>query len=154
MERNIPALLDESARTIHVKYQHEGKDGDSSEYPSYTYVTNIKDIKAGDYVVVPTAPRSKLITGSGPRLSVALVVLVDDDVNIEPNSDMQYKWAIQRIDVDSYNALMARNKAIEDHVNSAYKSNIPQSFANTVLGLALGDEGQSTLKLLLKGTQS
>lgn len=119
MDKNIVSLLREDAYTIHVKFHPYTE---SSQ--AYTYVTHLP-VKEGDFVIV--APQGF------KEFKVVKVVGVDSDVQIEPNSDVYYKWIIDVIDFDQYNANIAKNKEVEDTLRVAYKANLRQSFAQTVL---------------------
>jgi len=118
MSKNLPALLDEQAFTIHVQFKLEewGK--------TYTYVTNIQGIGTFDQVVVPV--------GNAEEFKIATVVSVDEEVNIEPNAPIEYKWVIAKIDFTKYNETLARNKLIEAGIRKAYKRKMRGSFLTEV----------------------
>lgn len=137
-----------------MQYQHGEQ--------TYTYVTNLKDLQVGNFVVVPTAVRAKAeaesvranitraslntqvsqrllddaeyLVKSQQRLSLALVVQIDDVVDIQPDSDVVYKWVVAKVDLEPYGKLLTRNKEIEDAVADAYKANLRKSFAERILG--------------------
>lgn len=136
MDKNMSALLDENACTVHVHYQHD----DAATASTYTYVSPNKLIKAGDLVLVPTTNRqpktwvqSAMPSVYPNRLSVAIVDRVDEDVQIEPNSEVRYFWVVGKIDLGEYDALMQRNKGIEEVLQEAYKQNMRRSFAAQAL---------------------
>lgn len=119
MSRNIPALLDEHAYTIAVQFKLEewGK--------TYTYVTNIPGIKPFDKVIVHV--------GNDEDLKIATVVHVQEEVCIEPNAAIEYKWVISKVDFTKFNETMARNKLIETGIRTAYKRKMRESFKAEVL---------------------
>lgn len=119
MSRNIPALLDEHAYTVAVQFKLEGCG------KTYTYVTNIPDIKPFDKVIVHV--------GNDQELKIATVVHVQEEVCIEPNSPIEYKWVISKIDFTKFNETMARNKLIETGIRTAYKRKMRESFKSEVL---------------------
>lgn len=189
-EKNIAAFLDDQAYTIRVGFQFTdkgqnayapnkvvgGKTIDDIEQAGYTYVTNIKGIKPGDFVVVPTQPQAGYqerkvvplsltlesvsadsnsnedITESTciftDRLRLARVLSVDTDVTIEPNSNTQFKWVVSTIDLVPYAQLMVRNDKLASTIQSAYKKSLRRSFADRVLA-ELDDSGQNELRKLL-----
>jgi hypothetical protein len=145
MDKNMSALLDENACTIRVRYQH---DDDQDGSKAYMYVYPNKDIKPGDVVVVPTTNRQPktwvepaLPSVYPNRATIGIVVAVDEDVQIEPNSDIKYFWAICKLDLTAHAALMQRNKEIENVLQEAYKQNMRRSFASQALA-GLPDEVQ------------
>lgn len=197
-EKNIAAFLDDQAYTIRVGFQvtDKGQNAyaptkvvggktvddifddilDDVEQAGYIYVTNIKGIKPGDFVVVPTQPQAgyqerKVVplpltpdsvnadNSSGEditestytftdRLRVARVLSVDTDVTIEPNSNTQFKWVVSTIDLVPYAQLMVRNDKLASTIQSAYKKSLRRSFADRVLA-ELDDSGQNELRKLL-----
>lgn len=166
-EKNIAALLDSKAYTIHVQYQH----GTESEN-TYTYVCNLPELSTGDFVVVPTKvktanykpgdymkgngemlPEMRKYAASllsGKRLSIAKVISIDPNVDIEPNDDIDYAWVVSRVDLTSYAALMERNKQVTDAVQEAYKQSLRKSFAERILGDMPSSDRDNLLRLLNK----
>lgn len=157
MDKNMSALLDENACTIHVRYQHD----DLVQGTSYTYVCQDKSVKPGDLVLVPTSNRqpkdwTKEFTGSvyPNRITVAIVQSVDEDVQIEPNCDVKFFWVIGKVDLAAYDALMLRNKGVEDVLQEAYKHNMRRSFAAQALaGLPEAVQLQITSSLTKKSDE-
>lgn len=99
MSVNLFAFLQTGARTITVNYQGYGND--------YTYLTTDNSIGVGCFVVVPCKPKD------GPeRLSVAVVVAVDNTVKLDPKDTLKYKWVIQKIDLSAANELKAREQQV------------------------------------------
>ena len=116
MDKNIAAILREDATTCKVVF--------SSGSLPYTYITNLP-IKVEDWVVVPV--------GANGDLKVAEVVQVDDDLEIEPNCDTKYKWVVAKIDMDAHSDNMARNREIENMLDSTYRLNARQAYAQQFL---------------------
>ena len=114
MDKNIAAILREDTKTCKVTFL------DSSSTTEYTYITHL-DVKVDDYVVVQT--------GSNGVLKVAQISGVDDDLEIEPNSDMKFKWVIDIIDIEAARANQARNQEIERMLASTYRTNARQAYA-------------------------
>lgn len=127
MDRNLAAFLREDAYTVKVKFQKDSQDAYHDN--EYTYVTNIPGIAEGDFVVVPYKSRNSNAT----RLSVAIVSEIHNDVEIEPNSDIQYAWVTGRIDMQASIKLAEENETITKQLAKAYRTNARRSFAQSVL---------------------
>lgn len=159
MDKNIAALLREDAKTVHVTFEEIDRDfldeveerfvttpagaklriGGNAGPRLYTYVTHL-EVKTGDTVVVLANKETKLAT----------VVRVDSEVEIEPNSNVAYKWVIDKVDLVAYEENQQRNEEIEKTVSEAYRVNLRRSFAQTVLQ-GVEDSRREQLTLLLKG---
>ena len=176
VDKNVAALLNEKARTIHVQFQHSLGEG----FQAYTYVTDLpiavrladsgeadatalwsEGIKVGSKVLVPTDIRanskysgedasSAMLLEPGVRMSVAIVTAIDDCVAIQPEDSVAYKWVICEIDVSNYFTTKDRNKQLTDLVQDAYAKSLRRSFASTVLA-GLDSDAQSRVQLLLGG---
>ena len=133
MDCNLAAFLREDAYTIKVKFQKDSQDQYHDN--EYTYVTNIPGIQFGDFVVVPYKSKNSNAT----RLSVAIVCEVHNDVDIEPNADIQYSWVTSRIDMQASLKLAEENETITKTLAKAYRSNARRSFAQSVLESADAD---------------
>ena len=140
MDKNLAAFLREDAYTVKVKFQKDSQDQYHDN--EYTYVTNIPGIAFGDFVVVPYKSRNS----NAVRLSVAIVSEVHNDVDIEPNSDIQYAWVTSRIDMQASIKLAEENETITKQLAKAYRTNARRSFAQSVLEAADNDT-----KLLISG---
>jgi hypothetical protein len=155
MDKNIAAFLDESAYTVLVQFQ-------GTKTKEYTYVTNMAGLKAGDLVVVPIRVsdiHSRLLISGDALLSdhqpeldfqtkVGRVTKVDDEVEIEPNSDIEYSWVIDKVDLDNYIATLERNKKLMSVTANAYKKRMRKSFATQILG-EMGDDEKAQVAQLL-----
>lgn len=116
MDKNIAAILREDTKTVKVVHFND------PSCKGYTYVTNMA-LEPDDLVVVDSAG----------ALKVAKVVQVDDDLEIQPNSTIKYKWVIDKIDTKPYNADMERNSEIERRLAGAYRQNARAAFAQQFL---------------------
>jgi hypothetical protein len=123
MDKNIAAILREDTKTVQVRFFNEGIPSGSP----YTYITHL-DVKEGDCVVVPA--------GGSDSFKVCEVVYVSDDLDIEPNCDVKYKWVIDVVDTDAAQANYQRNKEIESMLASSYRVNARQAYANQFLANA------------------
>jgi hypothetical protein len=116
MDKNIAAILREDARTVSVCFDITGNELLGK---LYTYVTHL-DLAVDDLVIVPAG---------SDDLKVAKVALVADDLEIEPNSDIKYRWIVAKVDVEAHRANMARNKEIEAMLAHSYRMNARQAYA-------------------------
>jgi hypothetical protein len=114
--KHLYSLLDQSYTTIHVvfatgsKMKHEPgaspirrpfeeqTEGESG----YVYKAPLtENVKVDDYVVVHTPQHG---------LAIAKVVKVDEVPDIDLDAPFDYKWIVQRIDRESYNERLEREK--------------------------------------------
>lgn len=140
MDKNIAALLREDTRTVMVSFDQVAEDFDdlddtrpaakayATQRPKppanklYTYVTDLQ-LAIGDTVIVEAR-------GS---LALAFIRDVHDDVKIEPNSDITYKWVVAKVDLAGHAENVRRNAEIEQTVAEAYHNNMRRSFAQQIL---------------------
>jgi hypothetical protein len=86
--------------------------------------------------------------GSHDLWKIAEVVGVDDELNIEPNADIKYKWVVDVVDTQAAHENQQRNKAIENMLAQSYHRNARQAYAQQflsgadpkVLALVKGDK--------------
>jgi hypothetical protein len=119
MDKNIAAILREDARTIGVTFGDE-----FAGSKSYTYITDIA-LEVGDTVIVPS--------GSDDRFKMATVDRVDDDLEIQPNANMKYRWIAGKVDFAAYQRNMERNAEIEKLIAKTYRTNARQAYAQQFL---------------------
>ena len=124
MDKNIAAILREDAKTISVQFLN---DEGMNVGNSYTYITHI-EVEVGNFVVVPS--------GSYECLKICQVDEVHDDLNIEPNADIKYKWVADVIDLNAYQENQRRNKEIEGMLAASYRVNARAAYANQFLANA------------------
>lgn len=151
MDKNIAALLREDARTVKVQFSNTPyglKLALAAQEPidpkqQYTYLTHF-EVAVGDMVLVPI--------GKSPVPKIAFITSVDDGVDIQPNSEIKYKWLMQKVDLTAYDANERRNAVIEETVSDAYKNNLRRSFAQQILS-GVDDGKRLQLENLLKPQQ-
>lgn len=124
IDKNIAAFLREGARTVNVAFEND------EAAKTYTYVTDL-EMTQGDVVLVK----------ANDELKIAFVHSVDDDLKIEPNSNMKYKWVMGKIDMSYFLENEKKNEEVEEVIKNAYRSNLKRSFANQVLA-GLDDEAR------------
>lgn len=94
-------LINSNIRAIKTIYE---PDTDKQKQSRYLFKTLDKDIKVGDFVVVPTDTRH--------NMTVVEVVEVDADVDFE--SGVEIKWIMSRVDMEKIsNVLAEETKWIE-----------------------------------------
>ena len=136
--KNVQAMLTPEAHTIRVLFSASVR---SDAMRTYKYVTT-HTVKVGDWVVVPVP--APVIHGSGiaaivrrytqdytgtPLLpdgkvpAAALVVAVDDYVDIYPDDTMEYAWTIQNsIDVQQYEERLSTGAKIVATLETCHKN--------------------------------
>lgn len=82
-------LINPDIRAVSVTYE---KDTDTKRAARYTFKTFDKDIKAGDYVIVPTSTRH--------GMTVVKVDAVDIGVDLE--TEHEIKWVVAKFDDTPY----------------------------------------------------
>lgn len=156
-EKNIAAFLRPEAKTIGVRFIKDvivragtatGRFDDSGiqeQYFSdkeYTYVTDLQfDIGDVALVFVFGLPRAVLVTR------------VDDELNIEPNGD-RIKWIAARVDLSYHQENEAKNKAIEDTMQVAYRHSVRTQYRNLVLSQLPADAAKQLGEILGVNTES
>lgn len=139
MDKNIAAILREDAHTVSVTFATDFEPDVPFGGRCYTYVTDVH-LEAGDLVVVEVQ--------SGTKLSLGRVVKVDDDLNIEPNSDIKYSWIVARVDTKTHSENMVRNAAIEKSIGSSYRKQMRRAMANQILS-DMPESGKVEMQRLL-----
>lgn len=132
MDTNIFAIVANNMKTVKVRYQQIDRSTGAREFCSekeYTYVTD-EDLRAGDLVAVYVG------SGSTAELKVAKVSTVDDGVDIQPNSDKEYKFVVSLLDTQGYEQVMKQKDEVERELARAYQQNVRRQFAGQILGNA------------------
>ncbi len=153
MDKNIAALMREDTRTVKVSFDQVAEEFDEIETPSRFSTQRAKAPNAKQYTYVTDLPLERgdtVVVEAKGLLVVAFVREVDDQVNIEPNSDTAYRWVVAKVDLASYAKNMERNREITDLVTEAYKANLRRSFSQQILS-GIGDSQRERVTALLKG---
>jgi hypothetical protein len=116
-ENNAAAILREDTRTVHVVFPNGDK--------SYTYVSNIQDLAEGDQVIVPS--------NTDDNFSLAIVTKVDPELNIEPGSNIRYRFVAAKVDLAPYRQLLEENATINKALADNYRNNARQQFRAMML---------------------
>lgn len=113
-------LINDEVRALYVKYVTEGHDR-SQRYMVKTFDKNIKE---GDFVVVPSS--------KDPKMAVCQVT--DIDVDVDFDSTTVIHWVIQRVDLTSFNEVVAQEEvaiaAIRDARFIARKKQLAEELTN------------------------
>ena len=139
MDKNIVAFLRDDVRSISVKFFADNHAGDLVSR-NYTYLTIDPDIKAGDVVVV--------MTGATPK--AVLVVDVHDDLAIEPNEIVEYKFIVGKVDMAAYDGLIESNNSLKKLLAEGYRSNLRKQFKTAFLD-TLPDDLRTAVKEITHG---
>jgi hypothetical protein len=152
MDKNIATFLREDTKTVGVNFIQESfeknKDGYSAksllgdgEYrlsqKEYTYVTDL-DLEPGDLVVVFAQGVPKVV----------LVASVHEELAIQPNEDIEYKWIVCKIDMEAYKKNLFMNGEITRTVGSSYKKNIRRQFQAMLMTEIDSDSKDKLLSLI------
>lgn len=98
MATNYSTILfafNKKLRAVKVKYA-------PNETASYTYKTLDQSIKVDDYVVIPTDSRHKMTVGQ----------VCEVDVLMDIESDIEYKWIIDRVDKEAHDTVLKGEEEI------------------------------------------
>jgi hypothetical protein len=114
-EKNIAAFLRDDAVTVLVAFEN------NAEAKCYTYISHLP-VKVGDIVAVVARD----------LLTIGYVTFVDNELKLEPGSEIKYKWIVGIIDKDAHFENEKKNAEIEQVVSEAYRSNIKRAFSQQV----------------------
>lgn len=149
MDKNIATFLREDTKTVGVRFIQDTFDKNSQDYRAvtllgsddyrlstkvYTYVTDL-ELKEKDLVVVFAQGVPKIV----------VVDRVDEEISIQPNDDVEYKWIVCKIDLTQYNENLMKNAEIVRTVGQSYKKNVRRQFQAMVTE---GLEEADLIKLL------
>lgn len=142
MDKNIVALVREDTKTVNVKFFPDAYKENAAQFAgilgtkAYKYVTTL-DLVPGDLCLVWVSGVPKVVE----------VQSVDNNLDIEPNSQQLYKWIAAKISPEYYNNLMEENKQIQDILESAYRTNTRRQFREVFLA-SVDNDTQLKLKSL------
>lgn len=130
-EKNLAALVRKDTFTVDVSFEINPN---ATNKQLYRYVSNIP-LKEGDLVVVPYSSRShQNYNPDVPnRWTIVRVVHVHDIVDIEPNSDIYYKFVAAKVDLSHYNKTMEENAKMDQAMAVAYRKSAQDQFRDRVM---------------------
>lgn len=163
MTKQIAALLRDDLTTVNVVFLREVRDEEDlrlrpnkpttppiirrrevKESEPYTFKVLKEDaqhIVEGDYCVVDTAA----------GLRVAKVVEVHNEPQIDPDSDIDYRWFVAKIDVLRHHAILDHERALEKQVLQAERTvkrkSMIEQFREALGGAALSTTFDSSKAL-------
>jgi hypothetical protein len=130
--------IDNAAPKVYVAEQRKANKGyavtPDRTGRRYTYVTDMTTLAPGDTVVVPIKN----------TVGLAFVVEVDEDVEIEPDDNVEYRWIVAKVDTEPYRENMRRNAEINTLLAKAKKQNMRDAFREVALR-SLGANGSALL---------
>lgn len=128
MDKNIVALVRDDTKTVKVKFFPDKYASVESVLPRAMLV-ELDDIKLYKYVTTLDLKPSDLCmvyVGCAPK--IVEVQVVDETLEIEPNSSVEYKWIQSKID-DSYaQQLNEQNEEMRKILEEGYRTNTRRQF--------------------------
>lgn len=102
---HLASLLQEGFTTVKVMYGNipDLREGTHTLEKRYTFKTFL-DLKPGDVVVVPDNAYNK-------NYSVAMVNSVDAAPDIDFDADFEYKWIIDKVNMEQYEKVLQTEEA-------------------------------------------
>lgn len=94
----------DSAKDEYREPQVRGANGVPARAQVYTYKCHFECI-LGDLVILPPHQNNKLP-------SVGTIVRIDDEPELNFESGIEYKWAVQRVDMDAYDKIQEKERAL------------------------------------------
>jgi hypothetical protein len=104
---HLISLLQEDYTTVKVRFSQDNSKTFNSP-KLYTYKTREK-FSVDDYAVV-------MVAG---HLQIVKVEEVDDCIDLDFDSGIEYRWIVQRIDLANYETLMEQEKEVSDLIRKA-----------------------------------
>lgn len=153
MDKNAVAFIRNDVRTLTVAFIDTEK-GSSEEYSAealrqrvmpyqkYTYLTIDPSIQAGDLALVDVEGIIKAV----------YVVTASDELDIEPNAAVTYRFVVGRVELSSYRTLMEQNSKIHDMLRTSYKETTRAGFRQALLS-GLPEDKQASLSIILSKEQ-
>ena len=146
MDKNIAAFLRTDTKTIGARFIKDKFKDDSLELGedslqlsdrAYTYITDLS-LAVGDLVVVYAVGVPK----------VAMVARVDEELDIQPNDTIEYKWVISKVDVAHYLNNCKKNAELTRTIGKAYQKNVRNQFRDMLLTNVDADTKTALLSIM------
>ena len=93
----LASLMIEGLKSVRVTFNSNGRE--------YTYKT-LMDFEVGDLAVVEVSNHFKVVE----------VVAVDLVPNLSVDSEIEYKWIVQKLDTTDYESCISSEKALSDNL--------------------------------------
>ena len=130
---NIAALLMDSCKTVSVTFEVNLKGS-----TAYVYKT-VLDLEFGDSVVVNV---------SG-KLKVATVTEIHKVPRLDMDSQLEYKWIIQKVDTTKYDELLKLESEFQDKLTEIVQQDLREK-AIDMLRVKLGSENTNLASAVKK----
>ena len=130
---NIAALLMDSCKTVSVTFEVNLKGS-----TAYVYKT-VLDLEFGDSVVVNV---------SG-KLKVATVTEIHKVPRLDMDSQLEYKWIIQKVDTTKYDELLKLESEFQDTLTEIVQQDLREK-AIDMLRVKLGSENTNLASAVKK----
>ena len=130
---NIAALLMESCKTVSVTFEVNLKNS-----TAYVYKT-VLDLEFGDSVVVNV---------SG-KLKIATVTEIHKVPRLDMDSQLEYKWIIQKVDTTKYDELLKLESEFQDTLMEIVQQDLREK-AIDMLRVKLGSENTNLASAVKK----
>lgn len=102
-------IVSDKARAMRCQYVGDNDSKREAEVAGYTFKTLDASLKKGDIVVVPT----------GTRHGFTCVKIVENDVPIDTQGTVQYKWIVGKVDLAYYEKVLDMESNIMEKVRIA-----------------------------------
>jgi hypothetical protein len=150
MDKNIVALVREDTKTVNVKFFPEKYMKIEDVIPGAMLV-ELDDLRCYKYVTtLDLQPGELCMVMVGMRPIIVEVQSVDETLEIEPNSTVQYKWIQARIDESYRQTLNEQNTELQRLLEDGYRKNARQQFRNVFLA-SMDSEMQTKLLGIVQG---
>ena len=120
-------LADEGVTAVNVTFDRFGK--------QYMYKTNLKGIKEGDIVLVPSG--STHFDHNGSRLPIGTAEVVEIDAEVDYDSTIPLKWLVGKVDLSHYDQTLAADEKLMTQVVKVEKE-VKKRQLKEALRLSLG----------------
>lgn len=141
--RHLISLLQEHYTTVKCEFQVGSR--------CYTFKVSRETaatLKEGDLVVVAASENS---SNSTFGYAIVRVKEIDNEPDIDLDANYAYKWIVQKIDLDSYNAQVLREKELTKKLQHleriSQRERIVKQMESTMLP---GGEGQKLLNSIVE----
>lgn len=101
-------IMNDDVTAVAVSYEKEDKTRDEAPHKRYTFKTFLK-LEVDDIVVIPTSTRHGYTCAKVKEIAV----------RIDLDSTIEYKWIVQKVEIDSYIELLSNEEAVVDKMDNA-----------------------------------
>ena len=123
-------LLSDEARMVDVAYEPYDKNisvdqitPDTPASTQYSFKTFDKELKKGDYVIIPTSTRWGCTIGR----------IEEVDVDVDFNSTHEYKWLLGKINQHEVDEILAQEQQMISTIKAANKRKAKEELRESIL---------------------